>query len=80
MSWLKTIVQEIFGLFVDDGSFAVAIVVWLALTGLILPHLSSANAWNAAILFVGLVAILIESAVRQARRTPSTRPAGEPKI
>ena len=29
MRWMKTIVQELFGLFIDDGSFAFAIVVWI---------------------------------------------------
>ena len=29
MPWLKAIVVEIFGLFVDDGPFALAIPVWL---------------------------------------------------
>ena len=31
MSWLRTIWDEFIGLFVDDISFAVAIVVWLGL-------------------------------------------------
>jgi hypothetical protein len=79
MSWLKTIVREILGLFVDNGSLAIAIVFWLAVTGLILPRFSSANPWNAVILFVGLGLILIENAIREARRSPSNRYTSEPK-
>ena len=30
MKWLKNILREIFGLFVDDGTFALAILIWLA--------------------------------------------------
>jgi len=31
MNWLKNIFREIFGLFVDDGSFALlAILIWLS--------------------------------------------------
>ncbi len=29
MTWLRNIVAELFGLFVDDGSFAIAILIWL---------------------------------------------------
>ena len=39
MRWIGTIAREVFGLFVDDGSFAIAILVWLLLAGLCLPWL-----------------------------------------
>lgn len=68
MSWLKSIYREIFGLFVDDGSFAIAIVAWLVLLWLVLPHLSIPSAWHGVILFAGLIAILVESALRRARQ------------
>ncbi len=68
MKWLKTIGEEVFTLFVDDGSFAIAIIVWLgvawSLSILILANLP----WSGAVLFVGLVSILIESAMRGARQ------------
>jgi hypothetical protein len=65
---LKQIFEEIFGLFVEDGYFAVAILVWLGLLWLILPHLPIPADWHAVILFVGLIAILVESVLRRARR------------
>ena len=68
MSWLKTIFREILGLFVDDGSFAIAILVWLALLCWLLPHLPMGGLWQAVILFAGLIAILIESVLRRARQ------------
>ncbi len=68
MSWLKTIFNEILGLFVDDGSFAIAILVWLGLFWWLLPKLSMTGPWPAVILFAGLLAILIESVLRRARR------------
>ena len=68
MTVLKRIVEEIFGLFVDDGYFAIAIIVWLGLLWLILPHLPISANWNAVILFAGLIAILVESALRRARQ------------
>ena len=68
MSYLKTIFREIFGLFVEDGSFAIAILAWLALLWWLLPHLPIAGLWQAVILFAGLIAILIESVLRRTRR------------
>ncbi len=66
MQWLKTIAQEIYGLFVDDASFALAILVWLAVAWLALPRASAG--WQGALLTGGLVVILIESALRASVR------------
>jgi hypothetical protein len=68
MSWITTIFREVFGLFVDDGSFALTIVAWVAAVGLIPARLGLAPQWVAPLLFVGLALILIESAARRARR------------
>jgi len=68
MTWLKTIVDEVFGLFVDDGSFAVAIIVWLGLAWLVLPHIGLSSEAKGPVLFVGLAAILLESTARRARQ------------
>jgi hypothetical protein len=64
--WLKTILAEILGLFVDDLSFALAIIVWLGIVRLGLPRLKLPAAWNGVILFAGLAAILAGSALRAA--------------
>lgn len=68
MRWLKAIVTEIFSLFVDDGSFALAIIGWLVFVGLVLPRLSMSAPWGGVILFAGLALILVESAIRGSRR------------
>ena len=68
MRWLKTIVGELFGLFVDDGSFAIAIIAWLAIAWFLSWRVLEHIRWSGAILFGGLVLILIESATRRARR------------
>lgn len=68
MKWLKTVLDEVFGLFVDDGSFAVAVLVWLGVAWLLLPHAGLPAAAKAPILFLGLAAILLESATRRARQ------------
>lgn len=68
MSWIRTGAHEVFGLFVDDGSFAVAIVAWLLVVWLVLPWLGVEPVWAGVALFTGLAAILAESAMRRARR------------
>jgi hypothetical protein len=68
MKWLKNILREIFGLFVDDGSFALAILLWLAVVRWASPHLNIPSGITAVILFAGLALILAESASRYSRR------------
>ena len=60
--------REILGLFVDDGSFAVVIVVWLVLAVAGLPLVVPEGRWSGPILFVGLALVLVESVLRYARR------------
>jgi len=68
MSWLKSIAREVFGLFVDDLTFAGAILFWLAIVIFVLPQFASSRHWGAAALFAGMALILIESVLRFARR------------
>lgn len=71
MSWLNSVWSELIGLFVDDGRFAIAILLWLGACLQVLPHLEVPSALPPVILFVGLVVILAESATRLARTTLS---------
>jgi hypothetical protein len=66
--WLRTIALELYGLFVDDGLFAAAILLWLALT-LIAAHTHLSPHWRAFALPAGLAAILVESLIRASGRT-----------
>ena len=67
MRWLKSIAREILGLFVDDGSFALAILLCLALAVALLPRIAPSASWTGPTLFAGLALILIESTLRYAR-------------
>ena len=67
MKWVRTIWEELIGLFVDDGRFAALIVGWVVLCALVLRRTGLPNGGSAALLFAGFAAILIESAVRRAR-------------
>lgn len=73
MNALKSILHEIYGLFVDDGFLALAILLWLAALRLLLPYLPpQAQLYAAPILFSGLALILLASTLRYARR-PGTK-------
>jgi hypothetical protein len=67
MGWIKSIGREILGLFVDDGSFALAIVVWLTAVVVVLPAVVPTGPWSGLILFAGLALVLVESVLRYAR-------------
>lgn len=71
MTWLRTILREVFGLFVDDGSFAFAIVIWLVVVKLVSPHLGMAALRSGFILFGGLAAILIRSVLHASQSSPT---------
>jgi len=71
MSRLTAILREVFGLFVDDGSLAIAILIWIGVVAFALPALGLPEVWRAIILFVGCIAILVENVARSARRRQS---------
>jgi hypothetical protein len=67
MKALKTIARELFGLFVDDGSLALAILALLALTAWLARGSLLVDASQAAVLLVaGTIAVLLENIVRSA--------------
>lgn len=68
MKALTTAVEEIFGLFVEDGSLAIGILIWLGIAASVFPHLPDSGAWRAPLLFVGLLLILAENVLRSARK------------
>jgi hypothetical protein len=68
MHWLNAAIGEIYGLFVDDGNFALAIAAWLLLIWLAVSLLPSLAAWGSIVLFLGHAAILLVNASQAARR------------
>jgi hypothetical protein len=66
MQWLKTIASEIYGLFVDDRGFALAILVWLVAAWVVTPRIPPG--WQGVLLAGGLAGILAESVIRAATR------------
>jgi len=76
MGTLRAILHEIIGLFVDDGSLALALVVWCALVGLLMLTVSGVTmAAAGAALLTGCVAILLVNVVTAARKRRATQAA-----
>ncbi|BDG71595.1 hypothetical protein [Roseomonas fluvialis] len=76
MGTLRAILHEIVGLFVDDGSLALALVVWCALVGLVMlavPGVTMAAA--GAALLAGCIAILLVNVVTAARKRRGAKAA-----
>ncbi len=65
MHILTKILQEFVSLFVDDGTVAATILIWIAFCGLLLRFLPP-GAWQGPMLFLGLAVILVENARRGA--------------
>lgn len=69
METLRAILDEVIGLFVDDGSLALALIVWCALVGLVaLSGSGVMMALTGAALLAGCVAILLVNVVTAARK------------
>ena len=60
--------RKVFGLFVDDGSLALSILVWIFALHLVAPIAFIEQTWAAPVLFLGCGAILIENVLRASRQ------------
>jgi hypothetical protein len=69
MTRLISILREVFGLFVDDGSLAIAVLAWIGIVAFALPALGLPASMRAIILFIGCALILAENVARSARRS-----------
>ena len=61
--------KEIWGLFVEDASFTLGMIVCLIIAMYVLPRLPIADVWRGPALFVLLAIVLAENVVRSARRS-----------
>lgn len=67
MNRLRSAGKEVWGLFVEDGSFALAIAIWVAITIFVLPKLLP-EGWRGPVEFAGFAALLIENVLRSTKR------------
>ncbi len=68
MRLLKRIFDEALGLFVDDGAYAASIIVWLIGMAVLVRFTVFGPVVAGPLLFVGLAAILVQGALRKARK------------
>ena len=68
MNLLTRVIRELWGLFVDDGVLAAALVVWCALVRWLLPAVGAPTPVRAPILLMGCVLVLLSDVVMAAHR------------
>jgi hypothetical protein len=68
MRWLNFIGRKVFGLFVDDGRFALIILLWLAAVAWLRRYVSMPSAWRGPLLFAGLAIALVWSCLHHVAR------------
>lgn len=68
MNVLRTILLEIWGLFVEDWSFTVGIVICIAIAIFVFPYVGISPEWRGVTLFAILALVLLENVRRSARR------------
>jgi hypothetical protein len=73
LSWISTVRRELVGLFVEDGSFALAVLAWLA-GGAVCIHLIGVDpAIAGALLAAGFALLLAENVERTSRAARAPR-------
>ena len=68
MNFIRTVFSELLGLFVDDGSLALGILIWVGITAGLLHLDLCPPAFTGVLVFAGLAALLLENVLRRARR------------
>ncbi|MEP6689729.1 MAG: hypothetical protein ABJD07_01165 [Gemmatimonadaceae bacterium] len=69
MNTIAAAVREVWGLFVEDGSFTAAILLCIALAVSVVPRSAIPPSWRAPLLFIALAFVLVENVRRSARAT-----------
>ena len=67
MNMLKSILEEVVGLFIDDGMLALLCVVLIAVVTVAILLLGLPGLWGGILLLAGCIAILAWSVARAAR-------------
>ncbi len=68
---MRTITRHLLGLFVDDGGFAFAILVWLAAVAVLSFWFGAPPFWRGPLLFAGLALLLGWTCLRASPRRRS---------
>ena len=68
MNAVATALRELWGLFVEDASLTLGILVCLVIAAFAFPALGLRDAWRGPVLFALLALVLLENVRRSARR------------
>ena len=68
MSAIASALRELWGLFVEDASFTIAIAAALLIAYFLFPSVSIRPEWRGAAMFALLALVLVENVWRSARR------------
>ena len=68
MKNVVAVARQVFGLFVDDGGMAVAVLAWLAVVGLLSRLATLSAVWRGPVLLVGLVFLISWACLRSVRQ------------
>ena len=66
MKTLLDLLRELWGLFVEDASFTIGILICIAIAAFVLPHVVRAD-WRGPVFFALLALALLENCRRSAR-------------
>ena len=69
MTLITTIIKEVLGLIVDDGSLALAVLAWVGIVAALTSMASLGATLAGGLLFAGLIAVLVENVLRRSRRS-----------
>ena len=69
MTFLRSVLAELFGMFVDDGSLALAILAWVAVIAAVQSLAAVPASMIGILLFLGLALLLLENVMRRARKS-----------
>ena len=72
MTALGMALGSLWGLFVEDASLTLGILIWLGIAAFALPALGLRDAWGGPVLFVLLALVLLENVRRSAQRAASS--------
>ena len=79
MKAIRTALLEVFGLFVEDGSLAIMLLLWVGAAAFVFPRRPGGAALHGPLFCFGVAIILLENVWRSARhaRPSADQPGGD---
>ena len=68
MSVIRTALEELWGLFVEDATLTIGTLACIALAAFVVPRVGIPSPWRAPTLFIAVALMLLENVYRGARR------------